>query len=580
MMTPKAARAIFERHREYWDERRPEMRRLRNAYTMRYWQRNLAYDGSLLIETSRAYELIESFIASLFVRDPSVIVKPDVRGAGDPSLTEATANEWLTQTRTEIEDALRLSLIYPWAAMKLCPTDAEDPLRRVQIMPACPWDVVVDDTASSWATQRYVGHRYYVPLAAAKAKYGNKKYTPRCFDRWIENSDDEEYGKNAPAYRRDSDPMPKEIGEFIMVVEFYDLVKEKMRVWSPDYADGDRWLYDGVELRIGGDEALAQEQSDTEKFDDIPYRTASNRCILPIIPLFMSREPDDPLRGYSALRRVYDQLVEINTIRTFQANGIRRAARQWMVEKGVLDDESMAKLAQGQDGEFIEIELTPGQDLNKAIVPVPHSPVPLELQMYENQVEDDFGRGSIMAPFTRGEATKATATEITALAAYSASEIGRMARERDAAISAVARAYTVMLATLLGDDDVVLRLGNKTQLLQAADLTGDFCFYAQDSGSTPMSEAVKKQELMQLVPQLVELGVPREKVLREVVRAYGLSEEMLPEATPPAQAPLDPAQAPPPTMPPEQSLPAAGFQPGQLPSPERVNTVLPPGGVV
>lgn len=573
MITPKAALALYEQHTRYWDDRRPEMRRLRNAYMMRYWQRNVAYDSSLLIETSRAYELIESLIASLFVRDPSVVVKADLRGNGDPSLTEETANDWLVHTRTEVEDAMRLALIYPWAAMKLCPTDASDVLRRVQVMPVSPWDVVVDTSAPSWSTQRYVGHRYYLPVVEAKRRYGAKKYVPRKFDRWIENQDDAE---DTPAYRRDNDPMPVEIGEFIMVVEYYDLVDETMKVWSPDYAEGRKWLYDGVELEVGTDEPGA------EKFDGIPYRTASDRCVLPIIPLFMSREPDDPLRGYSALRRVYDQVVEINTIRTFQANGIRRAARQWMVEKGVLDETAMAKLSQGADGEFIEVELSPGQELGKTIVPVPHNAVPHELQLYENQVEDDFGRGSIMAPFTRGEATKATATEITALAAYSASEIGRMARERDAAISALARAYTIMLATLMGEQVEVVRLANKPQVLQADDLTGDFTFYAQDSGSTPMSEAVKKQEVMQLAPTLMELGVPGEKVLELLVRVYDLSEDLLPSEDSPVQAP-PPEQGPaaPGAMQPQQGLPAMGLGGGgQLPSPEQVGQVLPPGGVV
>ena len=42
MITPKTARSIFEAHTRYWDDLRPEMRRLRNAYMMRYWKRNTA----------------------------------------------------------------------------------------------------------------------------------------------------------------------------------------------------------------------------------------------------------------------------------------------------------------------------------------------------------------------------------------------------------------------------------------------------------------------------------------------------------------------------------------------------------
>ena len=36
MITPPIARKLFEQHEEYWNDKRPEMRRLRNAYLMRY----------------------------------------------------------------------------------------------------------------------------------------------------------------------------------------------------------------------------------------------------------------------------------------------------------------------------------------------------------------------------------------------------------------------------------------------------------------------------------------------------------------------------------------------------------------
>ena len=569
MITPKTARTIYEAHNRYWDERRPEMRRLRNAYLMRYWQRSRSYDDSLLIETSRAYELIESYVASLFVRDPSVVVKPDLRGKGDPELTEEVANNWLLNTRREIEDALRLALIYPFAAMKLCSNDTADVLRRVDMTPVGPWDIIVDDAATSWSTQRFVGHRYYLPIEEAKRKYGNKQYSKRTFARYIDRQDEDD----TPAYRRDEDSITEPIADFIMVVEFYDLVKEKMFIWSPDYKNGEKFLYDGVVLDVGVVED--DEEPEQEKFDGIPFQTASGKPVVPIVPIYMSREPDEPLRGYSALRRVYDQIVEINTIRTFQANGIRKAARQWMVASGLLDPESMAKIAQGQDGEFIQVELSPGQDLRSAIAPVPHSPTPPELQTYEQQVESDYSRGSVMAPFTRGQATKATATEVTALAAYSASEIGRQARERDAAIAQAAQTYVVMLATLMDDGDVVVRLGGKSQVVTPDDLRGDFSFFAQDSGSTPMSDSVKKQELTNLVPLLQSLGVSNDTILKSLVRAYDLPEDFLPEAVPAAPpvamagGPSAPGQGPPDPM-----MAMAS------PNPANIAPLLPPGGVV
>lgn len=554
-MTPAAARRIYEQHTEYWRKLRPEMRRLRNAYLMRYWQRSLAYDGSLLIETSRAYEMIESYIASLFVRDPAVVVTPDIRGRGDAELTQEVSNVWIEKQRKVIENALRMALIYPAAFVKLCAQTNADVLQRVAAEPVGPWDVIVDDTASTWSGQRYVGHRYYVPIDVAKERFGAKKYAKRSFSRFLDNQGEDDEG-DVPVWRRDEDPNPEQIEDYILVVEFYDLVENKLRVWSPDYSEGKEWLFKGVEVEVGVEEGAA------ETFDEIPFQTQSGRTVLPIIPVYLSEEPDDPLRGYSALRRVYDQVVEINTIRTFQANGIRRAARQWLVQKGVLDPEAMAKIAQGQDGEFVEVELTPGQELGSCMIPLPHTPVPQELQIYEKQVEDDFGRGSIMAPFTRGEATKATATEVSALAAYSASEIGRMARERDAAIAGLAEAYSVMLGVLMGDETEVVRLSNRPQVLNAKDLTGDFGFFAVDSGSTPVAEAVKKQELLNLLPVLQGLGVPNALLLEKVVRLYDLPEDFLPtgSSTPAA--------------------PPVGAPPAPLPTPGQAQAVLPPGAQI
>jgi len=60
----------------------------------------------------------------------------------------------------------------------------------------------------------------------------------------------------------------------------------------------------------------------------------------------------------------------------------------------------------------------------------------------------DINRGSILAPFSRGEATKATATEVAALAQYSASEIGKLARERDGAIEMISTVYLRIIALM------------------------------------------------------------------------------------------------------------------------------------
>jgi hypothetical protein len=232
----------------------------------------------------------------------------------------------------------------------------------------------------------------------------------------------------------------------------------------------------------------------------------------------------------------------------------------------------MAKLAQGVDGEFIEVELSPGQSLSGSIIAVPHTPLPAELQNYVQQVQEDFQRGSVLAPFTRGESTRATATEITALAAYSSSEVGRLARERDAAIERCAKVYVAMLKVYLHDEQESVVIDGQPEIISSKDLDGDFSYYAQDMGATPVSEAIKKQEFFASLPMLLQLGVPPEQILSEIVRFLDLPQDFL-SSVPGATGAPSPVTA---TTTPEsvQSEPM-GLTPGQTPSPENIARLLP-----
>jgi hypothetical protein len=575
-MTPKQFAAIFDRHEEYWDDRRPEMRRLRHAYLMRFWKRTGDYEETLLVETARAYELVESYVASLFVRDPSVVVKADLHGQGEPEVAEQVVNRWLRRSRGAIEDGLRLALIYPFAALKLSVGRAKNPLNRIDIAAVSPWDVIVDDTASSWHSQRFCAHRYLIPLEEAKRRYGAKDYDNRVYARYIEQFDNENTGMSV-----DSPPNSGfDIGakeQFVMVVEVYDLQTNKLRVWSPDWKR-DKWLYDGVEVEVEQETG----ESAMEKFDEIPFKTASGETRIPLVPMYLSREPDCPMRGYSSLRRVYDQLREVNNMRTFQAQGVRRAARMLVTVRGLLDEEAQSQYAQGQDGEVIEVDLSQGQSIGDILTPLPHSPVPAELERYAQVVDDDFSRGSVMAPFTRGQATQATATEIQALAAYTASEIGRMARQRDQAITDSAAAYLAMLGTVLGDEGDMVSINGMMTALQSEDVLGDFDMWAEDSGNTPMSEAARKQEVERLTPMLQALGVPNDALLSMLTRTFELPAsipaaaeanmaQMQEQAA--AMAAQEGAAGPVEEVPPEALSQARG-------GPSRVELALPEGGVV
>ena len=558
-MKPRTVEALFRRHETYWDKQKRELRRLRSAYMTRYWDQDYAPD-QVLIETTRAYEYIEGYIASLYSRNPSVVVKGDVRGKGSPHKAQALANAFLDNVRTQIEDVSRLALIYPCAFIKLYATQHLDPFKRVGVSAVPCWDVIVDTDAPSWEQQRFVGHRYHITVDEAKEKYGNKQYSSHQLVRFLDNDSEEDglhsyHGMNLSQVNKSGDETDSPF-EYIQVVEFYDLKDNKMYVWSPDYRNGQKWLYDGIEIEIDVDK--------TERFDSIPFTDASDNPLAPIVPLYFSRQPDVPMRGYSALRRVYSQVEETNIIRTYQSTMVRRAARQWIVKKGVFTDEDMAKLAMGADGEYIEAELSPSQNIAGSIQAVPHTPVPTELEQYIRQVNDDFQRGSVMAPFTRGEATRATATEITALASYSSSEIGRLARERDAMIEYTSAVYISMMKIFLADEPDVVVLNNRTEVVRTEDLDGDFTYFALDAGATPVSEAVKKQDFLTSIKILLDLGVPQQKVLQELVRKLDLPEDFLDVQIQGMQQMANPQSQPSPTATIEQGVPGSPSQVAQL----------------
>ena len=59
------------------------------------------------------------------------------------------------------------------------------------------------------------------------------------------------------------------------------------------------------------------------------------------------------------------------------------------------------------------------------------------------------------------------------------------------------------------------------------DLTGDFTYYANDTCATPISEAVKKQEFLAVMPTLIEMGVPQQEVLSHLINMMDLPQSFI-----------------------------------------------------
>jgi hypothetical protein len=538
MLQPRQVARIVENHDNYWSGRRAELKSWHDVYMTRFWAGSMHAKARNYVEVAKAFAVVESYLGALYAKNPSVVVQPDLRATGNPPAAQAVANHFLLRTREQIEDATRLALIFPSSALKLAPVEDIDPLRRIAIMAIPPWELVLDRSAPEWSRQRYVGHSYQMPLAEARMRYSRpaNAFVPRAFQKWLDVEDGPYQSQGR--YGEVADER-----DWVRVVEMYDLIADRLLVWSPDYANGDKYLFRGVRVQKGALDAEAgvdeQEEMEVETVTTgIPFRTSSNRPIVPIVPMYFARDPSCPLDGYSLVGRIYDQLRELNVFRSYTARGVRRMARQWLVRKGLLDEEAVAKINEGRDGEMIEIDLPPGAELTGAMIPVPSEPIPGDITAYQGLVEADIQASGVNAPFVSGEVTGVTATENRLLAEYTASQLGRMVRARDAVIAEIAKVYNVMLAVTLADEGEPLVLPNVGPIvLTAQDLEADYTYWAADAGSSPMADQAKRDEMTQLVPLLLQLGVAPESLRSEMIRMYGLPETLLlpPEAPPSAE---------------------------------------------
>lgn len=525
MLTYDAAADIYESHRAYWAERRDRDRLSLRLYLGQYWDKADIFGANLTrVETGRGYEIVESTIASLFVREPSIVVAPDIRGGGDEQSVQAILNSILPSYRKAYEAATRNALIFPCGFLKVFPVSSPDPLMRISVAAIEPWHVIVDPAARAWEDQRWVGHIMTISVDEAKARYGKlKKMQGHSFQVHTSEQKDEAV-----------------VGEFVTIVEFYDMESDRLLVYSPDYTKRD-WLYKGVKVEVGsslvvepGAEGEEPEPRETETYTGIPLRSASDRPVIPIIPLFLASDPETPLRGYALMERIRDQLVELTRVRSMQAQGVKKAARQYLARKGAADSKVMEIIQEGVDGEVVEINPPPGVSLAEFMIPIPNLPTPPELEVYARQLDAELARSTMMGPNQRGEAMNSTAREATILAAQASTIIGRYARERDAMIAESARVVALMLAITLGDEPEVLApVKGRPIVLTSATLQRDYRYYALDAGSTPVMDEQRRADLERLAPMLIQLGADPRKIGLEISRLYSLPEDLIPEGAPP-----------------------------------------------
>ena len=526
-MKPADVQIKLQEHDRFWEDQRPEQEALKDIYETRFFSIPDRSADQIQVQTSDAFGYIEGIIGQLYARNPACVIRSGMRALGDVEVAQTVSNGFLAEEcREAISHGTRLALIHPMSFIKLVPRDTEDPYKKVLPVAVPPWEVIVDKDAPTWEESRYVGHAYWESLTSVKAKFGNNR-------KWLAR-------RRMPYFKRDryenedrtSMPaaMATKFDEYVRMVEFYDFEEGRLYFWTPDIQGDLRFLAD----------------------EEIPVRDWDGRHLSTIVPLYFSSLPHRPMQGYSALRRIYDQLYEKNIVRSFQASAVRKVARQYLVRSGALDEENQGYMRSGVDGLFIEVDLDPGESLAEQIMPVPHTPLPAETSRYVSEVMDDQYTSTNQDPFSRGQGLggRASAAEVAALVSYSSSQLGHLARKRDATIEEIVRVYLATLATFVDDKTVPIDIKGAPVRPTPADLLGDFRVFAEDEGQTPVSEAMRKQQFLMNVPTLQALGADPKFLLEQAAPMLGFDDIPLappPEPPPGAAGPMD-AGAPPPDI--------------------------------
>lgn len=522
MMTPAQFRAIYDSHQAYWAQRSEEMGKLHQLYSNKCGEQSVP----------RTFRMVETTTGALFLRAPGVVGIPGIYGSGDAELAAACGNEILRKNTESLEFAAKAGLLFPWAYLTVSPMVANNPMDRVKIQAAHPWRVVRDFDAPDWRSSRWVGLVSQIPLLEALGRYD------RTEEDWLPH-DRENY---LPS--KDTSLVPNG-SKYVTVVEVYLPKEGRQVVWSPNLRGAEEWVQEGFQVQVGGrvdasgeDGAEGQEEPVMEKVDGLLY-SASGTPLVPIIPLIFNPDPIDSGVGLSLIEINVNQLNALNKVSSVEYQMMARTRRVYTTHPEVLDPQNRAILEGDQDSAVVVLGGDRSIRASEALTPLPIQSVPADVPRYKEALELGLEEASMMPSFTMGAASKATATEVTQLATYADTKLGKMAAILAKAVADAAEVAVAMLRVMLGDDveSIALPKPFGPRMLSAKDLQGDWSFTMVDEASTPTSIARQRQELERLLPTLQNLGVPPEVLVKHLVKAFGLPEELANIPAPPQPQP-------------------------------------------
>ena len=394
-----------------------------------------------------------------------------------------------------------------------------------------------------------------MPLSEAKERFGNKEWVGAERTDYLDNTrvpaqtkafvPNDSYKLSTLATKKTD--TTSTLLTYVEIIEMYDFQNDELTFYSPTLKSGD-----GI----------------VDVVSPIPFRDEEGDPISPIVPMYLGQDPAVPLRGNSTMGRLYSQLYEINSIRTFYARAVRKDTRIYLARKGVLDEEAKANISNNIDNSIVEIDAPMDVAVGTIVSPLLNQGLSGDFYNYSAQVKIDLDRGNLLGAMGRGQptggTTPITATEAASIQLSLSSEAGKLARFRDQAIEQIAKLYIMFIKILLetkpaGEDPEVIVIDDEKTILTAEDLEGSFRIVSLDAGTTPLSSAVKKQRLLEMSGLLLNLGLDRTALLETLIKEFELPASLAEAIVPPQ----------PPQMPPE-GIPAPPGTPSPANPPEGI----------
>lgn len=351
---------------------------------------------------------------------------------------------------------------------------------------------------------------FYWDFESPSRDIDTSRWVIKAFFRNIEDVlMDERYDSNVRRKIRIGDLSPEEAKKFISLGKD-DLLNQTVVNRYEDTDTNDRCivLYEIFDKKFNEhliyagncDEPLVREQNPYDYLDGFPF------VKIDFIPA-----PHEPF-AFGLPYWVLDQQFELNRIRTYQHDHIRRFNRKYEVVKSQLvdEEEGMHDLTEGKDGTMVFTK-APG-----SVIPIADAPMPADkYNMFDSIKGDIFETLGLDAMMRGGQLPSRTAaTEINARTNIMSAKIDDYVTKVDGFVEELGKQILQHSQAYLSSETVVEVAGSEAInwiQIPRDKIASDFILDLESTSKPRTDPEMEKQQMIQLggiLVQLAQMGVP------------------------------------------------------------------------